>query len=97
MDIGTITTAGHKGQIVIPAKMRELLHIGPDTPLQITLSGDSVFIHPISDVIRKIDGENSYVSLLKKTQGAWGSTIDSHEKRLHTVELSASKKRKIAW
>jgi AbrB family looped-hinge helix DNA binding protein len=97
MNIGNIVTSGPKGQIVIPAKIREELHIGPDTSLQITISGNSIIIHPITGIIRSVDAENSYEQILKATQGSWANEPVEDETKRHRIEKLATARNKKAW
>lgn len=43
-----ITTVSTKGQLVIPAQMRNLLGIRPGMRVSVALEGDSLVLHPIS-------------------------------------------------
>ncbi|MBV9574609.1 MAG: AbrB/MazE/SpoVT family DNA-binding domain-containing protein [Acidobacteriales bacterium] len=47
--INRITTVSTKGQLVIPAEMRELLRIKPGTRIAITLSGSRIVLQPVSE------------------------------------------------
>lgn len=96
MNINTITTTNQKGQVVLPQKIRKTLGITQDTPLLISLSGNSITVQPISDVITLSDHENSYAHILAKTQGSWA---DSAKETAHdrTKELAAAKKRRKPW
>jgi AbrB family looped-hinge helix DNA binding protein len=44
-----ITTVSTKGQMVIPAEMRESLGIAPGTRLAVTLQGSRIILEPVSD------------------------------------------------
>ncbi len=45
----TYTTLSTKGQVIIPAEMREDLHLLPGTKLAIERAGDAIILHPITD------------------------------------------------
>lgn len=93
MNIGTITTMGTKGQIVIPQKIREALAIDQSTPLQITLSTHGITIHPVIAVIRKVDQENSYSAILAKTKGTWAHLPDDYAAYRKREKVAAKKMR----
>lgn len=44
-----ITTVSTKGQLVIPAEMRESLGIGPGARIALTLQGARIILEPISE------------------------------------------------
>lgn len=95
MNIGTIVTPNTKGQIVIPYKIRQNLGITAQTSLQLLQAGQSIVLHPISDIIRKIDSDSTYLEVLKRTQGSWaGDDWPKTEKRRHQIEQRAALKRK---
>lgn len=95
MNIGTIVTPNVKGQIVIPYKIRQDLGITAQTSLQLLQAGQSIILHPISDIIRKIDSDSTYLEVLKNTQGSWaGDDWPKTEKRRHQIEQRAALKRK---
>lgn len=96
MKVGIITRPNKKGQIVIPKEMREELEIDATSVLNIVLKGQTISIFPVDEVITKVERENSYVEILKKTQGSWGNVPHVSEKR-KKVELTASSRRKTAW
>ena len=97
MKVGIITTAGDKGQIVIPKSIRNDLGIDNNTPLHISLVGEGIYIYPISAIVPKINKENLYVDILKKTLGSWGLTKKSKAVSKKRLELKASKARKQLW
>lgn len=68
----TITTVNVKGQIVIPKSMRDTLGITPDAPLQVSLRDKGITIQPIDQIITRMDSENTLLSVLEATRGAWG-------------------------
>lgn len=96
MNIGTITTMGAKGQIVIPHKIRKDLGIDQNTPLQIIQAGESISIHPIRSVVRMADGGQSFAKILKKTRGAWAGYPDDY-KEYRKREKAAARKMRDAW
>lgn len=96
MNVGIVSTTNQKGQIVIPASMRMKLGITEHVPLQIVLQGNAIHIVPITHVITAQDTENSYLSLLNKTQGSW-KKAENTENQQQELELQASAQRKNAW
>jgi AbrB family looped-hinge helix DNA binding protein len=44
-----ITTVSTKGQLVIPAEIRESLGIAPGTRIAITLQGTRIILEPVSE------------------------------------------------
>jgi len=93
-----ITSTNQKGQVVIPTDYRKALEINESTPLQITLVGHSVHIHPIEDVRIKSDTEDSYKYALDRTRGKWANDDWSKlSKKRAQIELKASKERKAGW
>ena len=98
MKIGILTNINEKGQLVIPKDIRDDLGINPSVPLNIILRGNVINIYPVESVITKADGENTYLALLKKTQGSWNKDkwIRTQTKRTN-IEIDASKKRKNPW
>jgi AbrB family looped-hinge helix DNA binding protein len=44
-----ITTVSTKGQLVIPAEIRESLGIGPGTRIAVTLQGSRIILEPVSE------------------------------------------------
>lgn len=96
MNIGTITTMGAKGQIVIPHKMRKALDITESTPLQVVQIGGSISIHPLQSVARLADGGNAYLKVLEKTRGAWAGQPDYY-KAYRKREKIRAKKMRNAW
>lgn len=96
MNIGTITTMGAKGQIVIPHKIRKDLGIDQNTPLQIIQAAGSISIHPIRSVVHLTDSGESYAQILAKTRGAWAGTPDDY-KAYRKREKARAKKMRDAW
>lgn len=100
MNIGTIVTPNSKGQVVIPAKVRDMLGITAQTPLQVEVMGHGVMFHPVVRVVRKGDfADETFAEILKKTQGSWaGDDWPKTEKRRHQIEQRAALKRKqFTW
>ena len=69
-----ITTVSTKGQLVIPAEMRESLGIGPGTRIAVTLQGPRIILEPVSE--RLVDetrglfaGGPPLTTALKKRRG----------------------------
>lgn len=86
-----------KGQVVIPKKYRDALKINEDVPLAFTMAGKAIFISPVKSVLTEVETDNSYLSVLERTKGAWGPETSSHKKmskERREKELKASKERK---
>jgi len=69
-----LTTVSTKGQLVIPAEMRESLGIGPGSRIAVTLQGTRIILEPVSaDLVDKTRGVfargPSLSALLKKERG----------------------------
>jgi AbrB family looped-hinge helix DNA binding protein len=69
-----ITTVSTKGQLVIPAEMRESLGIGPGTRIAVTLQGPRIILEPVSkklvdDTRGLFAGGPSLFAALKKERG----------------------------
>lgn len=94
-------TPNSKGQVVIPAKVRNMLGITAQTPLQVEVMGHGVMFHPVVRVVKKGDfADETFAEILKKTQGAWGPASPEEikwEKEKRKRELEASRKRRNAW
>ncbi|MBI2551670.1 AbrB/MazE/SpoVT family DNA-binding domain-containing protein [Candidatus Uhrbacteria bacterium] len=100
MKSALITRPNDKGQIVIPKDMTEQLGIGNKIPLHLVVMGNSICIYPAWRALSAIERERapSYMKILEKTRGAWGDDSgESLKKKKRTLELSASKKRRLAW
>ncbi len=98
MNIGTIVTPNTKGQIVIPQWIRNNLGITAETSLQVIQAGQSVVLHPIVSVVRKIDSNEAFQAILNRTRGSWaGDDWGKTRERRKKIELAASKRRKLAW
>lgn len=95
----TISTTNTKGQVVIPKDVRDSLGITPQTPLNIVLRGEGVYLYPVREVLTSERGSVPYAEILKKTQGAWGRDpleVVSERKR-RKFELKASQRSKKGW
>lgn len=100
MNIPTVVIPNVKGQVVIPLLMRKALDIQSNTPLAVSLVGNSISLTPVVDIVKKTDTERSYLQLLQKTQGAWAADeLDADIKSVQKkqLELAASKRRKQTW
>lgn len=104
MNVGTVVTPNTKGQIVIPKKIRDGLNITENTPLNIRLMDDGIYIHPITEVVTNAEEDKRHrvlLRILKETQGAWANedwdAYDRMEKRRRKIELAAAKRNKKAW
>lgn len=98
MNIGTIVTPNTKGQIVIPQKIRQELGITLQTQLQLIQAGQSLVLHPIVGVIRKVDSDGAFKQILDRTRGAWaGDNWEKTRAKRRKIELMASKRRKQIW
>lgn len=100
MNIGIIVNTNVKGQVVIPKKIRDSLAISPQTPLQIIQAGQSIVLHPISDVVRRTDSRETWRDILEMTAGSWGPATgkeNKSDKKRERTELLAARKRRIAW
>jgi len=98
MKIGIITQVNQKGQMVIPKDIREKLNISEHSPLHVILRGDGFYVYPISQLLYKVNKENTYVQLLEKTVGAWkNDDWEKTNKKRQLIEKQASNIRKKPW
>lgn len=97
MKIGIITKPNEKGQVVVPKKLRDLLGINENTLLNLVVRGKGIYLYPISEVIGKVESENSYYKVLEKTRGKWSENWSVLRDERRDVELTASKRRKKTW
>ena len=99
MNVGTIITPTAKGQIVIPYKMRASLGISVDSPLHLSLVGETIMMQPVRSIITTRDSNAAFRELLQKTAGAWaGDDWPKTEKKTKKLELAAARKRKaVSW
>lgn len=95
MQIGEITTANSKGQIVIPKKIRKDLGITTGTAIKILSKGHGIYLFPIKGFITSEESEDSYIKMLEQTAGSWGEIPETKTKK--SIELEASLKRKTQW
>lgn len=90
-----------KGQVVIPWRIREGLGIDENTQLQMVVSGQSVVMYPLVDVMRRNRlGRETFREVLARTAGAWGPATGEDlrlERARRKRELAASRKRAKAW
>lgn len=98
MKEGVITKPNQKGQIFIPKEYRDVLEIDSNMFLKLIIRGKGIYMYPITEVITKADQENSYLTVLQKTQGSWQNQdwVKLEQKR-RRIELSASNRRKQTW
>lgn len=103
MKIGIITKPNKKGQIVIPKKIRDKLYITENTPLNLVVRDNGIYIYPVGEVVGKSESQTSneaFLELLKRTRGAWGKPSKEdikREKQRDKLEKLSSKKNKNAW
>lgn len=99
MKVGIFTEANKKGQIVIPKVMRDSLGINENVLLNIIQKDGGVYIYPVSDVITKIESEDSYSKVLDKTRGAWrfDKGWKKREKEIKRIEIAAARRNKKLW
>lgn len=69
-----ITTVSTKGQLIIPAEMRESLGIEPGTRIAVTLQGPRIILEPVSEKLVEetrglFAGRPSLSAALKKERG----------------------------
>ncbi len=99
MNLGNIVTPNSKGQIVIPQKMRASLGLTSQTPLQAIQVGQSIVLHPITDITKGEDYNNEiFDQVLEKTAGSWaGDDWERTVLRRDKVERRAAKEGTKAW
>lgn len=102
MKIGTIVEPNEKGQIVIPHKLREALGITSETPLNLVLREEGIYMYPIEEVLIKAEvqtDKSAYLELLKKTRGVWSGdkTWEKTRTKRRRIELAAAKRRRASW
>ena len=71
MNLDIVTKPNAKGQIVIPKKFRDLLGIGENVLLNLSVKGRGVYITPIERTLASKDSKILFLEILKKTAGAW--------------------------
>lgn len=98
MKIGIITTPNNKGQIVIPKSIRDALGINEQIPLNLTIRGQGIYIHPIRSVMTEVNLTDSYSKVLQRTKGAWaGDDWEKTNAIRHAIEQKMSTQRKKSW
>ncbi|PIU86908.1 hypothetical protein COS66_03725 [Candidatus Berkelbacteria bacterium CG06_land_8_20_14_3_00_43_10] len=95
MKVEYFATTNQKGQVVIPKKLRDELHISDSVLLHILKRGGGFYVYPVKEVIDHDSVDTSYGAVLAHTQGKWGKSKSST--RTATQELTASQSRKDAW
>lgn len=95
MKVGYLLNTNSKGQLVIPARVREQLQINEQVPLQLVVKDQVIHIVPVTAVFTKETTAPSYLDVLKQTQGSWQA--DSASPNRTKLELKASARRKAAW
>ena len=99
MQVGEITQVNEKGQSVIPKKIRQALGIGKNAHINWVLSGRMVYVEPVKQIVGLQDRQ-SFLEILKKTQGSWGPATKEDiewEKKVRKFRLMAAKRRRNAW
>lgn len=66
MSIFDVTSVSSKGQIVIPNKIREFMHLEPGTKLIVVQEGDNILLKPIKEP--KIDQFTKIISIGEKVR-----------------------------
>lgn len=102
MNIGSIVEPNSKGQIVIPKKIRDELNIKEDTPLNIVVRENGIYIHPVKEVITYEEAKTSrtiLLELLNETRGMWAGdkNFSQRQAQREKLEIVASKRMKRAW
>ena len=69
--IKTLTKVGNSQALVIEKPLLEALGIGPDTPLQLTVSGNSLIVTPATVGV----GRKAVASSLKKLRPRFGKML----------------------
>lgn len=104
MKVGNIVEPNSKGQIVIPKKIRDELHIDENTPLNIVVRDNGIHMYPIKGVTTATEtaiSREKLLEALEKTKSAWANedwkTYDKRERKQRKLELAAVKRMKKAW
>lgn len=102
MNIGTIVTPNTKGQVVIPKKIRDQLHIDENTSLNVRVVDDGIYIHPIKEVVTNAEEDKRhkvFLKILEETRGVWADDkdFDGRQKKMKRLEMKAARKMKKAW
>jgi len=69
--VKTLTKHGNSYALVIDKAIMELLHITPDSPLEITTDGKALTIAPVADPKRRAKFEKA----LRKTNRRYGRAL----------------------
>lgn len=100
MNVGTNVTPSPRGQIVIPANLRNTLGIDHNTILNLKVVGDGIYMQPMK-IVPVIRGDNgAFLALLKRIQGSWGPETPEEKKLAKAqrkLELAASRISRNAW
>lgn len=99
MKVGIIVEPNSKGQIVIPKKIRDDLKIDENTPLNLNIMGNGIWVHPIKEVITAAKSTYSRKAILEaldRTRGIWANDkdFDKRQSLRRKIELRASRERK---
>lgn len=101
MKVGYIAEPNSKGQIVIPKKIRDDLKIDENTPLNLSIMGNGIWMHPVREILTDNelkDSHSLYLEVLEKTRGILaGKPYYKNEKTRSKLALKASARRKKAW
>jgi len=77
MKVEYFATTNQKGQVVIPKKLRDELHISDSVLLHILKRGGGFYVYPVKEVIDHDSVDTSYGAVLAQTQGAWSKRTQS--------------------
>lgn len=69
--IKTLTKHGNSYALVIDRAILDLLHIEPDSPLEISTDGKTLIVSPVTDPTRR----KRFETALKKTNRKYGRTL----------------------
>lgn len=69
--IKTLTKHGNSYALVIDRAILDLLHIGPDSPLEISTDGKTLIVSPVTDPKRR----KRFETALKKTNRKYGRAL----------------------
>jgi AbrB family looped-hinge helix DNA binding protein len=98
MNLGIISYANTKGQVVIPKAYRDELRLNETVPLNLILIDGGILMRPVKNIVWTDKNEvknDSFLEVLKRTQGSWaGDDWNKTEKKRRKIELAAAKRRK---
>lgn len=102
MKVGYIAEPNSKGQIVIPKKIRDELNITENTPLNMRVIDDGIYMHPITEVVTNAEEDQRHrvlLETLERTRGAWADDkdFDKRQRKMRKMEVAAAKRMKKAW